>query len=32
VIRWRFRAWKAGIAIAAFMAVVVGSGADWRWN
>jgi hypothetical protein len=32
VIRWRNRAWRAGIALTAFMALVVGSGADWRWN
>jgi hypothetical protein len=29
VIRWKFT--RAAVAIAAFAALVIGSGADWRW-
>jgi hypothetical protein len=31
VLRWNPRFMKAAIAIAAFSALVIGSGADWRW-
>jgi hypothetical protein len=31
VFRWNTRLMRAAIAVAAFMALVVGSGADWRW-
>jgi hypothetical protein len=31
VIRWNPRLIKASIALAAFAALVVGSGAGWRW-
>lgn len=29
--RWNPRVVKAAIALSAFMALVIGSGADWRW-
>jgi hypothetical protein len=32
VFRWNATIMKAAVAVAAFMALVVGSGADWRWN
>jgi hypothetical protein len=32
MIRWQSRFWRAAVALAAFSALVVGSGADWRWN
>jgi hypothetical protein len=31
VLRWNPRLMKAAVAIAAFAALVIGSGADWRW-
>jgi len=31
VIRWNGRFFRAAIALAAFAALVIGSGADWRW-
>jgi hypothetical protein len=31
VFRWNPRLVKAGVALAAFAAVVIGSGAGWRW-
>jgi hypothetical protein len=38
VIRWHARAWEATtllkgfLAVAALVALVVGAGADWRWD
>lgn len=38
VIRWYARAWdaatllKGAMAVAALVALVVGAGADWRWD
>jgi hypothetical protein len=32
VIRWNARFFRAAVALAAFAALVIGSGADWRWN
>ena len=29
--RWNARFIKASVAVTAFLALVVGSGADWRW-
>lgn len=31
MIRWRFRMLRAAIALAAFAALAIGSGADYRW-
>jgi hypothetical protein len=31
VIRWYARTLKVAVALAAFAALVIGSGADWRW-
>jgi hypothetical protein len=30
--RWKHRYIRAAIALAAFASLVIGSGADWRWN
>jgi hypothetical protein len=32
MLRWNTRFMRAAVAIAAFSALVIGSGADWRWN
>jgi hypothetical protein len=32
MLRWNTRFMRASVAIAAFAALVIGSGADWRWN
>jgi hypothetical protein len=32
LIRWNARFFRAAVALAAFAALVIGSGADWRWN
>jgi len=32
VLRWNIRFIRAAVALAAFAALVIGSGADWRWN
>jgi hypothetical protein len=31
VIRWQVRFIKTAIAVVAFAALAIGSGADWRW-
>jgi hypothetical protein len=30
--RWKASYFKAGVALASFAALLIGSGADWRWN
>jgi hypothetical protein len=30
--RWNPRIMRAAVAVAAFVTLVVGSGADWRWS
>jgi hypothetical protein len=32
MLRWQTRFMRAAVALAAISALVVGSGADWRWN
>jgi hypothetical protein len=32
MLRWNPRFMRAAVALAAFAALVIGSGADWRWN
>ena len=32
MLRWNARFMRAAVAVAAFAALVVGSGADWRWG
>jgi hypothetical protein len=32
VFRWNYRVIKAGVALAAFLTLVIGSGANWRWS
>jgi hypothetical protein len=32
VLRWNVRFIRAAIALAAFAALVIGSGAGWRWD
>jgi hypothetical protein len=32
VFRWNPRVMKAAVAVAAFVTLVVGSGANWRWG
>ncbi len=32
VFRWNARGMRAAVAVSAFLALVIGSGADWRWS
>jgi hypothetical protein len=31
MIRWQAKLFRVAVAIAAFAALAIGSGADWRW-